>query len=84
MYTSRSKVSAPVSRSVSSYTPGSKVDVDYKKAEQIKKETGSTKDIEENGKDAKWLSGFMDAFATADKSEPPRPKVVTLPSSVIP
>ena len=55
---SRSKVSAPTSRSVSSFTPGSKVAVD----EQIQKETGSLKDIQANETDLKWLRGFKSAY----------------------
>ena len=62
---------APVSRSVPSYTPASKQVIDKKafdKAEQIKKETGTVEDIQENGKSEKWLSGFMVSFKSADNS----------------
>jgi len=58
---SRSKVSAPASRTVSSFTPGSKVAVD----KQIERETGSIKDIQANEADLKWLTGFKDAYDRA-------------------
>lgn len=56
---SRSKVSAPTSRSVSSFTPGTKQEID-------KKETGMfNDDIKPYENDKKWLEGFKTAY---DKS----------------